>query len=82
MKKTNQNKIRIEKSNKDNSWIDKKYILNISEYFPKPKSLETNMKSELDLANYALKADLKNATGVTTSDFAKKTDLADDFIYW
>ena len=39
------------------------------------------MKSELDLANYALKADLKNATGVTTSDFAKKTDLADDFIY-
>ena len=81
MQKTNQNKIRIEKSNKDNSWIDKKYILNIGEYFPKPKSLETNMKSELDLANYALKADLKNATGVTASDFAKKTDLADDFIY-
>ena len=82
MQKTNQNKIRIEKSNKDNSWIDKKYILNISEYFPKPKSLETNMKFELDLTNYALKADFKNATGVNTSDIAKKTDLSDEIIYW
>ena len=81
MQKTNQNKIRIEKSNKDNSWIDKKYILNISEYFPKPKSLETNMKFELDLTNYALKADFKNATGVNTSDIAKKTDLSDEIIY-
>ena len=35
------------------------------------------MKVELDLSNYATKADLKNATGVDTSDFAKeKTDLA------
>ena len=34
------------------------------------------MKVELDLFNYATKADLKNATGVDTSDFAKKTDLA------
>ena len=34
------------------------------------------MKVELDLPNYATKADLKNATGVDTSDFAKKTDLA------
>ena len=82
MQKTNQNKIRIEKSNKDNSWIDKKYTLNISEYFPKPKSLETNMKFELDLTNYALKADFKNATGVNTSDIAKKTDLSDEIIYW
>ena len=30
------------------------------------------MKVELDLSNYATKADLKNATGVDTSDFAKK----------
>ena len=30
----------------------------------------------LDLSNYAAKADLKNATGNDTSDFAKKTDLA------
>ena len=30
------------------------------------------MKVELDLRNYATKADLKNATGVDASDFAKK----------
>ena len=48
----------------------------MSEYFPKPKSLGPNVKVELDLSNYATKADLKNATGVDTSDFAKKTDLA------
>ena len=33
------------------------------------------MKVELDLSNYATKADLKNATGVDASDFAKKSDL-------
>ena len=31
---------------------------------------------ELDLTNYATKADLKNASGVDTSKFAKKVDLA------
>ena len=46
----------------------------MSEYFPKPKSLGANVKVELDLSNYATKADLKNATGVDPSDFAKKTD--------
>ena len=44
----------------------------MSEYFPKPKSLGANVKIDLDLSNYATKADLKNATGVGTSDFAKK----------
>ena len=34
------------------------------------------MKVELDLSNYGTKADLKNATGVGTSKFAKKFDLA------
>ena len=34
------------------------------------------MKVELDLCNYATKSDLKNATGVDTSDFTKNTDLA------
>ena len=34
------------------------------------------MKVELYLPNYATKADLKNVPGVDTSDFAKKTDLA------
>ena len=34
------------------------------------------MKVELDLSNYVTKANLKKATGVDTSSFAKKTDLA------
>ena len=46
-------------------------------YFPEPKSLEDRVKVELDLSNYAIKAELKNATGVDTSKFAKKIDSAD-----
>ena len=38
--------------------------------------LRENMKVELDLSNYVTKVDLKEATDVDTSDFAKKTDLA------
>ena len=34
------------------------------------------MKVELDLSNYATKADLKNGTDAVTSKFAKKVDLA------
>ena len=45
----------------------KKDIVYMSEYSPEPK---------LDLLNYATKVDLKNATGVNTSNFAKKADLA------
>ena len=48
----------------------------MSEHFREPKSFERSMKVELDLSNYATKLDLKNATGVDTSRFAKKTDLA------
>ena len=33
------------------------------------------MKVELDLSNYAAKADLKYATAFNTSSFAKLTDL-------
>ena len=33
------------------------------------------MKVELDLSNYATKADMKNATGADTSKFAKKVDF-------
>ena len=47
----------------------------MSEYFPKPKSLGENVKIKLDLSNYPTKTDLKNATGVETSEIAKKTDL-------
>ena len=34
------------------------------------------MKVELDLSNIVTKADLKNAKGVDTLEFVKKTDLA------
>ena len=34
------------------------------------------MKVELDLSNYATKKRFKKATGVVTSKFAKKDDLA------
>ena len=49
----------------------------MSQYFAKyyePFGGEINVK--VDLSNYATKADKKNATGVDTSSFAKKTDLA------
>ena len=48
----------------------------MSEYFPEPKSSRGRVKVELDLSNYATKADLINATGVDTSKFAKKVDSA------
>ena len=47
----------------------------MSEYFPEPKSLG-KVNVELDLPNYATKTDLKNATGIDTSSFAKNVDLA------
>ena len=50
-----------------NSSIDKKRQKKISEYFPKPNSLEKNL---LDLSNYATKTDLKIAKRVDTSSFA------------
>ena len=46
----------------------------MSEYFRKLNSLGANVKVELvelDLSNYAAKTDLKNATGVDMSSFAK-----------
>ena len=55
-----------------NSWIYKKDIVKMSEYFPKPKSLGRNVKVELNLSNYATKTDLKNETGIDKLPFAKK----------
>ena len=44
-------------------------------YFPEPHNHSTNkIEVELDLENYATKSNLKNVTGVDTSEFAKKTD--------
>ena len=92
LQKTNQKEFRVEKVTKRkgdklyvkwkgydssfNSWIDKRDIVWMSEYFPEPNSLGVSMTVELDLSNYAIKADLKTAAGVDTSKFAKKVDLA------
>ena len=43
-------------------------------YFPKPNNNRNKIKLELHLSNYATKSNLKNATGVDTSDFAKKLE--------
>ena len=56
------------------SSIDKENIVQMSEYFAKPNSFGGKLEVVLGLSNYATKADLKNATGVDTSNFAKKTD--------
>ena len=75
MRKTNQKQFRVEKLIKRegnklyvkwkdynsyfNSWTDKLDIILTSEYFPKLKSLRAIVKVELDLSNYATKADLQ-----------------------
>ena len=49
----------------------------MSQYFPKqyePFGGDINVK--VDLSNYAAKTDLKDATGVDTSNFALKSNLA------
>ena len=48
----------------------------MSEHFPERKSSGRKVKVELDLPNYARKADLKNETVVDTSKFAKNVGLA------
>ena len=44
-------------------------------YFLPYRNSKNKIEVELDLFNYATKSDLKNATGVDTSELAKKTDL-------
>ena len=48
----------------------------MTEYFPNSKSLRASVKVELNLSNFAKKADLRNETRVDTPDLAKKTDSA------
>ena len=49
----------------------------MSPYFPKLyEPFGGDISVKVDLSNYATKADLKNAAGVDTSSFAKKTNLA------
>ena len=48
----------------------------MSTYYPPYKSSSNNIKVELDLANYAIKDDVKNITHVDVISFASKTNLA------
>ena len=47
----------------------------MSQYFPKPSNHKENIKVEIDLSNYATKADIKNITLVDTSNFSLKANL-------
>ena len=48
----------------------------MTQYFPKPSNHKENIKVEIDLSNYAIKADINNIVHVDTSNFALKTNLA------
>ena len=48
----------------------------MSKYFPEPRSLGGRVKFELDLSNYATKADSKTAKAMDTTTLAKQVDLA------
>ena len=48
----------------------------MSDYFPERKSSGGQVKTELDLPNYATKPHLKNAERVDTSKFDDKIDLS------
>ena len=49
----------------------------MSQYFPKPyESFSGDINVEVNVLNYATKADIKNISHVDTSGFALKTNLA------
>ena len=55
----------------------KKTLYKISQYFPKLYELSGgDINVEVDLSNYATKANVKNITHVDTSSFALETNLA------
>ena len=57
--------------------IIKMLLYKMSQYFAKPcEPFGRNTKVELDLSNYATKADSNGATGVDTSNLASKSKLA------
>ena len=93
LQKTKQNEFRIEKvikrkgdelyvkwkgyDNSFNSWIDKKDIVKMSQYFPKLyEPFRGDINVTVDLSNYETKDDIKNITHVDTSSFALKANLA------
>ena len=93
LQKTNQQEFRIEKvikkkgdklyvkwkgyDNSFNSWIDKKELVKMRQYFPKPyEPFGGDINVKVDLSNYATKTDLKNVSHVDVSSFALKSNLA------
>ena len=44
-------------------WIDKKYIIKMSEYFPEQNSSGRRQKVELNLSNYTTKANFEKCNG-------------------
>ena len=59
-----------------NGLIRKMWFYKMSPYFPRPyQRFDGDINVELDLPNYATKADLKEVTGVHTSDLAANSDL-------
>ena len=79
-KKRKDDKLQVKWKSYDNSfntWIDKKRYCYIKMSYFLPDGHSKNKREvQLDLSNYATKPDFKNATGVVTSQFAKKDDLA------
>ena len=93
MQRTNQQEFRIEKVIKKkgdksyvkwkgydysfNSWIDKKDLVEMSQYFSKPyETFGGDINVKVDLSNYATKTDLKNVSHVDVSSFALKSNLS------
>ena len=53
------------------------HCIKISQFFPKPyEPFNKDININVDLSNYATKADIKNFSHVDTSSFALKTNLA------
>ena len=54
----------------------KRHCIKMSQYFPKPyRSFGGNIDVKVVLSNYATKTDVKDATGIDTSNFALKSNL-------
>ena len=54
----------------------KRHCIKMSQYFPKPyRNFGGNIDVKVVLSNYATKTDVKDATGIDTSNFALKSNL-------
>ena len=63
--------------NSFNSWIDKKDLILMCDYFRRHyKSYDGDSSVKVDLSNYARKTNLKNVSHVDVSSFALKSNLA------